>query len=67
MSLSNGERHATLALPGNIPLLKLLLIAIANGLLKTFADNSISFGKVLSIPVDFLLSLFLKRCSTSQA
>ena len=38
---------------------------MANGLLKTFADSFISFGGILSIPVDFLLSIFLKSCSTS--
>ena len=66
MCLSEGETHTILALSGNIPLLKLLLIAMANGLLKTFADSFISFGGILSIPVD-LLSAFLKSCSTSQA
>ena len=67
MCLAKGETHAILALSGNIPLLKLLLIAMANGLLKTFADSFISFGGILSIPVDFLLSIFLKSYSTSQA
>ena len=66
MCLSKGETQAVLALSGNIPLLKLLLIAMANGWLKTFADSFISFGGILSIPVD-LLSAFLKSCSTSQA
>ena len=33
--------HVPLALPGNIILLKLQLIAMANGIFKTFAD---SFG-----------------------
>ena len=61
MCLSKGETHTILALSGNIPLLKLLLIEIA------FADSFISFGGILSIPVDFLLSIFLKSCSTSQA
>ena len=51
----------------NIPLLKLLLITMVNGLLKTFADNFISFGGILSIPVYSLLSIFLKSCSTSKA
>ena len=67
VSLSEGETHAILALSGNIPLLKLLLIAITNGLLITFADSFISFVGILSVPVDFLLSIFLKSCSTSQA
>ena len=66
MCSSKGETHAILALPANIPLLKLLLMAIANGLLKTYADSFISFGGILSIPVD-LLSVFLKSCSTTQA
>ena len=57
---------AILALPRNIGLLKLLFAAIANGFLKTFADSFISFGGILFIPVDFLLSIFLKSCSTSQ-
>ena len=35
--LSKGETHAILALSGSIPLLKLLLIAMANGLFKTFS------------------------------
>ena len=48
-------------------MLKLLLIAIASSLLKTFSDGSISFGGILSIPVDFVLSIFLKSCPTSQA
>ena len=61
--LSKGEMHAILALSGNFPLLKLLLIVMANGLLKTFADSFISFGGILSMPVDFL-SIFLKSCST---
>ena len=49
-----GETHAILALSGNIPLLKLLLTAMTNNLLKTFADSFISFGGILSIPADFL-------------
>ena len=65
--LSKGEMHVILALSGNIPLLKLLLIAMENGLLESFADSFISFGGILSIPVDFLLSLCRKSCSTSQA
>ena len=56
--LSKGETHAILALSGNISLLKLLLIAMANVLLKTFADSFISFGGNISIPVDFLQSKF---------
>ena len=67
MCLSKGETHAILALSWNIPLLKLLLIAMANGLLKTFANSFVSFGGVLFIPVDFLLIIFHKSCSTSQA
>ena len=66
---ANGLKvsHGTiLALPRNIGLLKLLFAAIANGFLKTFADSFISIGGILSIPVDFLLSIFLKSCSTSQ-
>ena len=57
--LSKGEVKAILALSGNMPFLKLLLIAMANGLLKTFADNFVSFGGILSIRVDFLISIFL--------
>ena len=53
--LSKEEMHAILALSGKISLLKLLLIAMANGLLKTFADSFISFGGILYIPADFLL------------
>ena len=49
MCLFKGETHAMLALSGNIPLLKLLLIAMANDWLKTFADSFISFGEILSI------------------
>ena len=64
--LSKGETHANLALSGNIPLLKLLLPAMANGLLKTFADSFIGLGEILSTPVDILLSIFLKCCSTWQ-
>ena len=67
MCLSKGETHAILALSGNIRLLKLLLIAMGNGLLNTFAHSFISFGGILSRPVDFLLSIFLKSCSTLQA
>ena len=48
-------------------LLKLLLIAMVNGLLQTFADSFISFGGILYIPVDFLLLIFLKNCSALQA
>ena len=59
VSLSKGETHVILALSENIPLLKLLLIVIANGWLKTFADSFISFGRILSIPVGFLASIFL--------
>ena len=65
--LSKRETQAISALSGNIPLLKLLLIAMASGLLKTFADSFVSFGGILSIPVDFLLLIFLKSCSVSQA
>ena len=60
-----GETHAILALPGSITLLKLSLIAMANGFLKKIGDSIISFGEIL--PLDFLLSIFLKSCSTSQA
>ena len=35
--------------------------------LRLFADSFISFGGILYVPVDFLLSLFLKSCYTSQA
>ena len=59
MCLSKGEVKAILALSGNMPFLKLLLIAMPNGLLKTFADNFVSFDGILSIPVDFLISIFL--------
>ena len=57
--LSKGEMHVILALSENIPLLKLLLIVIANDWLKTFADSFISFGRILSVPVGFLASIFL--------
>ena len=58
-----GETHAILALSGNITLLKLLLNAMAKGLnFKNFADSFISFGGILCMPVDFLLSIFLKSC-----
>ena len=67
MCLSKGETHAILVLSGNITLLKRLLVAMANGLFKTVADSFISFGGILSMPVGFLLSIFLKSCSTSQA
>ena len=33
---------------------------MANGLLQTFTDSFISFDGILSIPVDFLRSIFLK-------
>ena len=46
---------------------KLLLIAMTNGLLKTFADSFISFGGIIFIPTDFVLSIFLKSCSASQS
>ena len=65
LCLSKGETHAVLALSWNILLLKLFLFGIANGWLKTF--SFISFGGILSIPVDFLPSIFLKSCSTSRA
>ena len=67
MCLSKRKTQAISALSGNIPLLKLLLIAMASGLLKTFADSFVSFGGILSIPVDFLLLIFHKSCSVSQA
>ena len=57
--LSKWEMHVILALPGSILLLKLQLIAMANGLFKTFAD---SFGWILSIPVNFLLPIFPESC-----
>ena len=63
--LFKGETHAILALPGSITLLKLSLIAMANGFLKKIGDSIISFGEIL--PLDFLLSIVLKSCSTSQA
>ena len=51
-----------LALSWNIPLLKLLLIAMTKVfqdlVCKTFADSFISFGGTLPIHVDFLLSIF---------
>ena len=52
--------HAFLALSGNIPLLKLLLTTMANGLLQPFGDSFISFGEMISLTlVDFLLSIFI--------
>ena len=39
---------------------------MTNGLLKTFADSFISFGGIIFIPADFLISTFLKSCSASQ-
>ena len=45
--LSKGETHPILALSGNIPLLKVLLIAMANGLLKTFAVLLVLFESYL--------------------
>ena len=39
---------------------------MTNGLLKTFADSFISFDGIIFIAADFLLSIFLKSCSTSQ-
>ena len=60
LCLYQRETHAILASSGNIPLLKQLLIAMANVLLKTFADSFISFGRILYMPADFLLSIFLK-------
>ena len=56
--LFKGETHAILALPGSITLLKLSLIAMANGFLKKIGDGITSFGGIL--PLDFLLSIFLK-------
>ena len=64
--LSKGEVHAILALSGNITSLKLLLTAMANGLLKTFADSFISFDGILCITVDFLLLIFLESFFASQ-
>ena len=64
MCLSKGETHAILALSGNIALLKLFIIAMANGLFKTVGDTFISFSGILSMSIpDFLLSIFLKSCS----
>ena len=64
-----GKNARNLALSGNIPLLKLLLIVMTNGLLKTFADSFISFSGILPILVDLLLLTFvtIKSCSTSHA
>ena len=39
---------------------EILSIAMANGWLKTFAHSFISFVGILSIPVDFLSSVFFK-------
>ena len=47
-------------------MLKLLLIAMVYGLLKTFADSFISFREILDIPVDFLQLIILKNCSALQ-
>ena len=60
--LFKGEKHAILASSENNPLLKLLLIALVNDLLKTFATafiSFISFSRMLFIPVNLLLSIFL--------
>ena len=46
---------------------KLLLIGMTNGLLKNFVDSFISFGGIIFIPENFLLSIFLKSCSASQS
>ena len=54
---------AILALSGNITLLKLFLIKVPNDLLKVFGDSS---GGVFFLPVDILLSIFLRSFNVSS-
>ena len=55
-----GETDASFALSGKTPLETLLFIAFANDWESTSADISTSLGEILSVPVDFLLSIFLR-------
>ena len=58
--LSIGGTDAIFALSGKTPLEILLFIASANGWESTLADILTSLGGILSVPVAFLSSIFLR-------
>ena len=58
--LSIGETGAIFALSEKTPLEMLLFIASANGWESTLANILTSLGGILSVPVAFLSSIFLK-------
>ena len=58
--LSIGERAAISAASGNMPLDRLLLAVFIEGPGKIFPHNFSSFDCILSTPLNFLVSIFLR-------
>ena len=58
-SLSVGERAVILAASANMPLDRLRLTVFVIDQDKIFADSFSNFGGFLSIPLAFLISIFL--------
>ena len=50
-----------MASSGNTPYLRLLFIATESGVLSTSAESFTNSGSILSKPVAFLVSVFLRR------
>ena len=55
-----------LASSGNTPYFRLLFIAIERGVLSISAESFTNLGGILSKPVAFLVSIFLKRFELQQ-
>ena len=60
LPLSSGITEAIVASSANTPYFRLLLIAIERGVLSISAESLIYLGGILSKPVAFLVSRFLK-------
>ena len=58
--LSNGETKAILVSSGKIPCNRLLLMALDNGLHKTWTAILTSLGGIMSKPTVFLVSISFK-------
>ena len=65
LPLSSGITEAILASSENTPYIRILFIAIERGVLNISAESFPNLGGILSKPVAFLVSIFLRRFSTS--
>ena len=64
LPLSSGITEAILASSENTPYFRILFIAIERGVLNISAESFTNLGGILSKPVAFLVSIFLRRFST---